>query len=198
MKRTNVAIFASGEGTNAQNIIRYFKNVNSINIRLVISNNFFAKVLVHAEKAGIERVSSNEKYFFESDILVEELKGAKIDWIILAGFLWKISDKVIKAFPDKIINIHPALLPKFGGKGMYGMNVHRAVIDAKETESGITIHYVNEKYDEGKIIAQYKCDIEENETPETLANKVRQLEHEYYPKIIEREIYDCRLEQHIE
>ncbi len=181
----NIAIFASGEGTNAQNIIDYFKDSDKIKVALVVSNSLGAKVISKAEKAHIPVLFSDEKFFFESDI-VHQLKKNSIDYIVLAGFLWKISDAIIKAYPNKIINIHPALLPKFGGKGMYGMNVHKAVIEAKEKESGISIHYVNEKYDEGKIIEQHTCMVSENETSESLAQKIRQLELEFFPKIIEK------------
>jgi len=181
----NITIFASGEGTNAQSIIDYFKNSSSVKIALIVSNKADANVLIRAKKENITTLLLNKFDFFENDSTIQQLNNYKIDLIVLAGFLWMIPESLIKAFPNKIINIHPALLPKYGGKGMYGMNVHNAVIDANEKESGITIHYVNEKYDEGQIIAQYKCAIDENETPERLAKKIHELEHIFYPKVIE-------------
>ncbi len=182
----NIAVFASGEGTNTQHIIDYFKDSKTVKVALVVSNNLSAKVIQKAQKSDIPNMVSDKKFFFESEIIVNELKNFNIDFIVLAGFLWKISDSIIKAFTNKIINIHPALLPKFGGKGMYGMNVHKAVIEAKEKESGITIHYVNEKYDEGKIISQHHCIVSEIETADSLAKKIHQLEYEYYPQAIEK------------
>lgn len=181
----NIAIFASGEGTNAQNIIDYFSKSEKIKIALVVCNKSKANVLNRAKDAGIPTLLIDHKAFYDSDQTIEKLKLAKIDFIVLAGFLWLIPGSLVKAFPNKIINIHPALLPKYGGKGMYGMNVHKAVIEANEKESGITVHFVNEKYDDGKIIAQHICKIGENETPEMLAQKIHQLEYEFFPKAIE-------------
>lgn len=184
--KKNIAIFASGEGTNAQRIIDYFKNSATIRVALVVSNKPGANVLNRAAKEGIATYITDKARFYEGNDTVDTLKAAHIDLIVLAGFLWMIPDRLINAFPGKIVNIHPALLPKFGGKGMYGMNVHRAVIDSKEKESGISIHYVNERYDEGEIIAQHTCEILENDTPERLAQKVQELEHEFFPKAIEK------------
>ena len=181
----NIAIFASGEGTNAQNIINYFSKSEKIKVALVISNKSTANVLNRAKAAGVQTLLINHQMFYETNQTIELLKLAKIDFIVLAGFLWLIPESLVKAFPNKIINIHPALLPKFGGKGMYGMNVHKAVIEAKEKESGITVHFVNEKYDEGKIISQRKCTIDKNDTPEMLAKKIHELEYEFFPKAIE-------------
>lgn len=181
----NIAIFASGEGTNAQSIIDYFKKSDKVKVALIVSNKKDANVLNRAKKENTPTLIIDKYSFFESDETINKLKSLNIDLIVLAGFLWMIPPTLIKVFPEKIINIHPALLPKFGGKGMYGMNVHKAVIDAKEKESGISIHYVNENYDEGKIIVQHKCKVDENETPETLANKIHELEHNFYPKVIE-------------
>lgn len=186
MIHKNIAIFASGEGTNAQQIIDYFKNSEKAKVILVCSNNANANVLNRANASKIETHLLHKKEFYENETTVSFLKDKKIDLIILAGFLWMIPENLVKAFPHKIINIHPALLPKFGGKGMYGMNVHKAVIDAKEKESGISIHFVNEQYDEGKIIAQYTCTVTEKDTPESLATKVHKLEHEHFPKTIEQ------------
>lgn len=182
----NIAIFASGEGTNAQSIIDYFKNSSDVKVVLIVSNNANANVLNRAKKENITTLLLNKTDFYEpnNNPVIEQLNNYKVKLIVLAGFLWMIPSSLIKAFPKKIINIHPALLPKFGGKGMYGMNVHKAVIEAKEKETGITIHYVNEQYDEGRIIAQYKCSIDENETAESLANKIRELEHKFFPETI--------------
>lgn len=183
----NAAIFASGEGTNADNLITYFKNDTRIKIKLVITNKDTAGVIKRAEdhKKTVQ-IISKEALTNYTDKIIEFLKGEKIDLIILAGFLLKIPEKLVKAFPDKIVNIHPALLPNYGGKGMYGMKVHEAVIANKDKESGITIHFVNEEYDKGRIILQAKCAIDANDTAESLAKKVHALEYEYFPKAIEK------------
>ena len=183
----NTAIFASGEGTNAENIIKHFNNDSRIKIKLVITNKGDAGVVVRAEKykKNVQIISREALNNYTAKI-IEFLQGEKIDLIILAGFLLKLPEAFVKAFPNKIVNIHPALLPKYGGKGMYGMNVHNAVIENKETESGITIHFVNEEYDKGEIILQQKCVVDANETPETLAQKIHDLEYAYYPKAIEK------------
>lgn len=182
----NIAIFASGEGTNTQNIIDYFKTSDTVNVSLVVSNKATANVLNRAKRAGIPTLVISRSDFYESDHTIRALKAAHIDFIVLAGFLWMIPQNLIQAYPHKMINIHPALLPKFGGKGMYGMHVHNAVIEAGETESGISIHYVNEHYDEGKIISQHRCNITKEDTPETVAAKIHQLEYEFFPKAIEK------------
>jgi phosphoribosylglycinamide formyltransferase-1 len=183
----NAAIFASGEGTNAENLFSYFANDPRIKIKLVVTNKDDAGIVTRAEKykKNVQIVSKAalENY---SNQLIEFLKVEKIDLIILAGFLLKIPGAFIKAFPDKIINLHPALLPKYGGAGMYGMNVHRAVIENKETESGITVHFVNEEYDKGKIILQASTAVLDTDTAESLAKKIQQLEFEYLPKAVER------------
>ncbi|WP_317898383.1 phosphoribosylglycinamide formyltransferase [Aurantibacillus circumpalustris] len=183
----NAAIFASGEGTNAENLFIHFANDPRIKIKLVVTNKDDAGIVVRAEKhkKNVQIVSKAalENY---SDKLIEFLQVEKIDLIILAGFLLKIPEAFIKAFPNKIINLHPALLPKYGGAGMYGMRVHTAVIDNKEKESGITVHFVNEEYDKGEIILQVKTLVTENETPESLAKKIQQLEFEYLPKAVEK------------
>ena len=183
--KKNIAIFASGEGSNAQNIIEYFKDSDRVNVAVVVSNKKDANVLKKAASAHIPTLVINREDFYSTDNTIEYLKQMRVEWVILAGFLWMVPDNLIKQYSHRIINIHPSLLPKFGGKGMYGMNVHKAVIDAKEKESGITIHHVNEKYDDGEIIAQYKCVINKGDTPETLSEKIRALEHQYYPKVIE-------------
>jgi phosphoribosylglycinamide formyltransferase-1 len=183
----NVAIFASGEGTNAENLFKHFANDPRIKIKLVITNKDTAGVIRKAEqyRKTVQIVSKEalEKYSMQ---LIEFLQVEKIDLIVLAGFLLKIPQEFIRAFPGKIINIHPSLLPKYGGKGMYGIKVHTAVIENKEKESGVTIHIVDEEYDRGDIILQAKCAIDEGETPESLSQKIRQLEFEYLPKAIER------------
>lgn len=183
----NAAIFASGEGTNAENLFKYFANDPRIKIKLVVTNRDDAGVIARARKYN-KNVQIVSKAALENytDKLIEFLKVEKIDLIILAGFLLKIPLKFIEAFPDRILNIHPALLPKHGGKGMFGSNVHKAVIQNKELESGITIHYVDGEYDNGDIIIQARCPVTPEDTPETLAEKVRQLEFEYLPKAIEK------------
>ncbi len=180
----NLAIFASGGGTNAENIANYLKGNKEVCVKLILSNKKDAFVLERAKDLGIPSHIFSRQDFYETDQVVNLLESHQIDWIILAGFLWLIPDNLIKAYPNKIINIHPALLPKFGGKGMYGTRVHQAVVDAGEIESGITIHLVNEKYDEGKILFQASCEVEKNETAESLAAKIHQLEHTHFPKVI--------------
>ena len=184
MKR--IALFASGNGSNAQRIIEFFKDHNKISIELVFSNNPGAYVLERAKNLSVEAILFNRHEFYETDKILKILLERKIDLIVLAGFLWLIPKYLLDAFENRIINIHPALLPKYGGKGMYGMRVHEAVIAAGEKESGITIHYVNEKYDDGQIIFQAKCPVEDSDTPESLAEKVHQLEHRYFSGVIER------------
>lgn len=179
----NIVIFASGAGSNAQKIIDYFKENKKAKVVLIVCNNEKAGVLSIASRENIPLLAVERKRFLETGY-IPEITSYKPDIIVLAGFLWKIPEIIIHAFPSKIINIHPALLPAFGGKGMYGMAVHRAVIGSKAKESGITIHFVDEKYDHGKIILQEKCTVDENETPESLANKIHQLEHENYAKTI--------------
>jgi phosphoribosylglycinamide formyltransferase 1 len=180
-----IAIFASGSGTNAENIIHYFRNNPTIKVECIASNVKKAKVLQRARKYNIDTLIFDRKEFYTSDKIVKTLKDNDITHIVLAGFLWLVPENMIKAFEGKIINIHPALLPKYGGKGMYGAHVHETVIANSEKESGITIHYVNPKYDEGNIIFQATCIVEENETPESLAEKVHRLEYLHYPRVIE-------------
>ncbi|NOZ45595.1 MAG: phosphoribosylglycinamide formyltransferase [Chlorobi bacterium] len=182
---SKIAIFASGSGTNAENIIKYFKNYSLVEISIVLSNKKDALVLKRAKNLNTETIAFNKKQFNETNEIVDLLINKKIDLIVLAGFLWLIPDNLIQQFPNKIINIHPALLPKYGGKGMYGKFVHESVLKNKEKESGITIHYVNSKYDEGKIVFQSKVIIEPNDNAGSLAKKIHQLEYKYYPKVIE-------------
>lgn len=183
----NAAVFASGEGTNAENLFKFFANDTRIKIKLVVTNKDTAGIIARAEKYKKNvQIISRESLENYTDQFIEFLKLEKIDLIILAGFLLKIPPAFVKAFPNRIINIHPALLPKYGGKGMYGNKVHSAVIENKEKESGITIHLVNEEYDKGEIILQQKCEVLENDTIDTLAQKIQKLEHEHFPKAIER------------
>jgi phosphoribosylglycinamide formyltransferase-1 len=184
----NIAVFASGAGSNTLRIIEHFKDNCSVFVKLILCNKPDAGVLQIADDHRIEKILLEKEAFFHSDFYVHLLKEKKIDLIILAGFLWKIPVNIIRAFPEKIINIHPALLPKYGGKGMYGKHVHEAVIAAKETQSGITIHLVDEQYDHGKHLLQAECSVTENDTPDTLAEKIHALEHRYFPETIERYI----------
>ena len=182
MKR--IVIFASGSGTNAENIIRFFNHTKTAKVTKVMCNNEYAKVFDRCKMLEIKCLHFNKEQFYDSNIILNALKE-EADYIILAGFLWKIPQNIIDSFPNKIINIHPALLPKYGGKGMYGMNVHKAVAENKETETGITIHYVNANYDEGAIIFQAKTALIEEDTPEIIAEKIHILEQRYFPRIIE-------------
>lgn len=184
----NVAIFASGNGSNAQKIIEYFSGNSHIKIALVLSNKKDAFVIQRAKKLNIPSFAFTASELKDTTKIQDKLKEYKIGFIVLAGFMIKIPDTLIKMYSGRIINIHPALLPKYGGKGMFGEHVHQAVINAKEKESGITIHFVNESYDEGKIIFQARCEVKENDTPEKLAAKIHELEHRYYPEIIEKVI----------
>lgn len=181
-----IALFASGAGSNARAIIDYFRKRPFVKVALIISNKPQAGVLDIATKENIPTITIAKERFFKGDSYIPDLKSGKIQWIILAGFLWKVPAALIEAFPGKIINIHPALLPNYGGKGMYGHFVHEAVIAAGEQKSGITIHYVDELFDHGAHIFQAYCDIEPGETPEMLAKKIQVLEHRHYPEVIER------------
>ena len=181
----NIAIFASGTGTNTENIIQYFQQKKTAKIVLIVCNNPQAGVLKIATVNNIPSIIIQKEKFFKGDAYLPELKTAGVNFIVLAGFLWKIPSLIINEYRDAIINIHPALLPKFGGKGMYGNFVHEAVLSAKEKESGITIHFVDEFYDNGKTIFQVTCPVYENDTTETLAKRIHELEYTYFPKVIE-------------
>lgn len=183
---TNLAIFASGAGSNAQKVIEHFRNHSSACVALIVCNNSGAGVLKIATAENIPFIIIEKEKFFRGNGYTDELKQRQIDFIVLAGFLWKLPDELIKAYRGKIVNIHPALLPKYGGKGMYGHHVHQAVIDNKEEHSGITVHYVDEIYDHGKTIFQAVCPVLENDTADTLAQRVHLLEHEHYPVVIEK------------
>ena len=180
-----IVVFASGSGTNAENIILHFNEKKSGTVVAVLSNNPNAKVLDRAKKLNVPTVVFSKEELSTDEVL-QKLISFQPDLIVLAGFLLKFPQKIIAAYPDKIINIHPALLPKYGGKGMYGMNVHRAILDNKDAETGISIHFVNEHYDEGNIIFQEKVSITDCITPEEIAEKVHELEHKYFPEVIEK------------
>ena len=183
--KKRIAIFASGSGSNAQKILEYFKDHSSVEISIILSNNSDAYVLQRADNFEIPTHVFDRDEFYHSDSVLNLLTNLQIDLVVLAGFLWLIPKSLIHAFPNRIINIHPALLPSYGGKGMYGNHVHQAVLKAKEPESGITIHYVNERFDEGEIIYQAKYRIEPDDTIELIQFKGQQLEHLHYPKVIE-------------
>ena len=178
-------IFASGNGSNAQNIIKYFKNNLNIEVQAVFCNKPNAKVLDKAKAESVDTFVFNKSELQNREVVLAKLQDLSPDLIVLAGFLLKIPDFIISSFEQKIINIHPALLPKYGGKGMYGMHVHEAVVNDKETETGITIHYVNEHYDEGAIIFQAKCEVLGTDTAEDVAEKIHELEMEHFPKVTE-------------
>ncbi|MFN6019450.1 MAG: phosphoribosylglycinamide formyltransferase [Bacteroidota bacterium] len=182
----NIAILASGAGSNAQKILEHFSDRMDIAVRLIVSNKQEAGVLNIAKVASIDTFVVTRDSFYSSTDLLIELNKRNIDFIVLAGFLWLIPPYLIQHYPDRIINIHPALLPKYGGKGMYGHFVHEAVHLAKDNHSGITIHYVNEKYDEGSIVFQERCEILPSDQPEDIAKKVQVLEHLYYPTVIDQ------------
>jgi phosphoribosylglycinamide formyltransferase 1 len=185
MKKNNVAIFASGSGSNAENISRYFKDHPSIEVKLFLTNKPDAPVIERAGRLGLPIFVFSREDFYNSTLVLEKLRDFDIDYIVLAGFLWLIPDYLLAGFRGRMINIHPALLPKYGGKGMYGAHVHRAVIENGEKESGITIHFVNEEYDAGDIIFQAKYIIKKGETPESLAEGVHSLEYKHFPQVIE-------------
>ncbi|TDT46139.1 phosphoribosylglycinamide formyltransferase-1 [Maribacter spongiicola] len=185
MKTKKIILFASGSGSNVENIANYFKLRNDVTICCVLTNKSDAKVIERCNRLEINALFFNRQAFSKSDFILNMLQSLEPDLIVLAGFLWKIPEAITNAFPNKIINIHPALLPKYGGKGMYGMNVHNAVKEQQETETGITIHYVNAQYDEGAIIKQAKAPIAINDTAEDIASKVHQLEYEYFPIVID-------------
>lgn len=180
-----ILLFASGAGSNVENIIQYFKNNDNISIVGIFTNNLHAKVLERAKHHDIPSLVFNKTELNES-VVLKKINELQPDLIVLAGFLLKFPEDIVAAYPNKIINIHPALLPKYGGKGMYGLNVHRAILENKEKETGITIHYVNEHYDEGEFIFQQKVNIEDCDSPEAIAVKVQELEHEHFPKVIEK------------
>jgi phosphoribosylglycinamide formyltransferase-1 len=181
----NIAILASGSGSNAQNIAEYFKGNEQVSINAILTNKKDAFVLERAEKLNVPSYIFNRNSFYNTDEVLDILNDKKTDLIVLAGFLWLIPENILKKYNKRIINIHPALLPKYGGKGMYGMNVHNAVKENGDEETGITIHVVNDKYDEGDVVFQAKCEVVSEDTPDTIAEKVHKLEYEHFPKQIE-------------
>ena len=183
--KKRIAIFASGSGSNAQKIMEHFKRSNDAEVALILTNNSDAYVLQRADNFEVPSHVFDKKEFYQTDRIIQLLKNLNINLVVLAGFLWLIPENLLKAYPNKIINIHPALLPKFGGKGMYGDKVHSAVLEEKELESGITIHFVNEAFDEGEIIHQSKFKIEKGDDLKMMKFKVQQLEHQHFPKVIE-------------
>jgi phosphoribosylglycinamide formyltransferase-1 len=188
MTKKRLSIFASGSGSNAEKFFEHFRNHPKIEIVSVFTNNKSAGVIERANRFDIPYHVHNRTYWETGEEIIKILKEEKVDFIVLAGFMLLIPEQLVKVFSDKIFNIHPALLPKFGGQGMYGSNVHKAVKAAGETESGLTIHFVNEHYDEGKIIFQEKCQLEPTDSAEDIAAKVLKLEHKNYPKVVEQEV----------
>lgn len=183
---SKIVIFASGNGTNAENIIKYFQDSPVARVVAVFSNRKSAKVLRKAHDLKVKSLYFDREALYKSNEVLHVLQDIQPDLIVLAGFLWVFPKNILEAFPDKVINIHPALLPNYGGKGMYGAKVHEAVINNKDEESGISIHYVNDKYDEGKIIFQSKTKIDTSDTPDSLAQKIHQLEYKHFPEVIEQ------------
>lgn len=182
----NIAIFASGTGSNAKRIIEYFRDNEAVGVKLVVSNRPDAPVLAMARENGVETMVIRRQQFYGDQTLLAVLETHAIDFIILAGFLWLMPAYLVEAYQGRMVNIHPALLPRYGGKGMYGMNVHRAVKASGDTVSGITIHYVNEQYDDGDIVFQARCTVDPADSPEDIARKVQQLEHRYFAPVIEK------------
>lgn len=188
MKR--IVIFASGSGTNAENLIKFFHNRDNASVIQVLTNNPHAKVIDRCNNLKTSCLAFNRTAFYKTTHVLDILKNSNPDIIVLAGFLWKFPEVILNAFPNKVINVHPALLPKYGGKGMYGMHVHNAVVANNETETGITIHYVNEHYDEGAIIFQAKCEVLKSDSTEDVAAKIHELEMEHFPKVVEKLLND--------
>lgn len=184
----NIAVFASGSGTNAENLIRYFERSDTARVTLLLSNKPEAYALIRARKLGVPARVFGRDDFYGSDRVLEKLREARIDYVVLAGFLWLVPPAIVDAYRGRIVNIHPALLPGYGGKGMYGGRVHEAVIAAGERESGITIHRVNEVFDSGDTLFQARVAVEPGDTPESLAAKVHELEYKHFPSVVEAEI----------
>lgn len=186
-----LAILGSGNGTNAQQISEYFAGRTDVEVACIIYNKKDAYIAQRAKNLGIEARYFGRADFYENGHVLDYLRSKQIDWVILAGFLWLVPEAMLDAYPNRIINIHPALLPKYGGKGMYGHHVHEAVVAAGEHESGITIHIVDENYDRGTILEQARCNVTPDDTPDTLAAKIHLLEKEYFPRVIDRTIHAC-------
>jgi phosphoribosylglycinamide formyltransferase-1 len=190
-KPIRLAILGSGNGTNAQQISEYFAGRDDVQVVSIIYNVKDAYIAQRARNLGIEARYFGRKDFYETGAVLDYLHQKQADWVILAGFLWLVPQPILDAYPQRVINIHPALLPKYGGKGMYGHHVHEAVVAAGETESGITIHIVDENYDRGTILEQARCSVTKDDTPDTLAAKIHLLEKEYFPRVIDRAIHAC-------
>lgn len=184
MKMSRIAIFASGSGTNAENLIRYFRTKGIAKVELVLCNVPGAGVISRAKSSGVETMVFTREEFYHSDRIVVLLKDREIDLVVLAGFLWLVPEPLLETFQGRVVNIHPALLPRYGGKGMYGKYVHQAVIESGDTESGITIHHVNQAYDDGDTIFQATCPVEPGDTPETLAARIHALEYKHFPVVV--------------
>jgi phosphoribosylglycinamide formyltransferase-1 len=184
----NIAIFASGSGSNAENIVKYFQDKNEARVKLILTNNKKAYVIQRAKKLKVPLVTFDRDTFYKTRKILQVLQDKSIDFVVLAGFMWLVPDYLVSAYPDRIVNIHPALLPRYGGKGMYGERVHQAVIDNQEEKSGITIHKVNERYDEGQIVFQAECPVLPGDAPADLAKRVHELEYEHYPEVIFKEL----------
>lgn len=180
-----IAVFASGNGSNAQAIAEYFNKRNDARVTVILSNRKDAFVIQRAANLSIPAIVFNRSEFYDTDKITNYLIDIKIDLVVLAGFLWLLPPSLVKAFPNRIVNIHPALLPKFGGKGMYGHFVHEAVVESGDTESGITIHFVNEYYDEGQIVFQAHCNVDRSDTADSLAAKIHELEYAHFPRVID-------------
>jgi len=193
--KKRIVIFASGSGTNAQNVIQYFQQGEIAEVVLVLTNKKDAKVIERAKNLNVESLFFNKSELLDEKGVLQVLKDINPDLIVLAGFLLKFPESILNNFHNRVINLHPALLPKYGGKGMYGHHVHQAVIESGEKETGITIHYVNENYDEGKIIFQKSTPLSDRDTPETVAEKIHQLEYNYFPKVIESVLQSIETEQ---
>ena len=191
--KKNIIIFASGSGSNAQRLLEHFEHHPQIRVAALFSNNPKAYALKRAETFHVPALLFSRDEFYNSDNVLEQVKAFNPDLIVLAGFLWLVPQNLLQAFPDKIINIHPALLPKYGGKGMHGINVHTAVVQAGEAQSGITIHRVNEEYDKGEFLLQEYCPVHPGDTPEELAARVLQLEHKHLPEVVEKLLLEKQL-----
>lgn len=191
----DIAIFASGSGTNAQKLIEYFSTSKTAKVKLILSNRAEAFVLERARKFSIPAMVFDREDFYERGTVLRTLLDNDIYFIVLAGFLWLVPHEILQAYPRRVVNIHPALLPDYGGKGMYGSRVHRAVIENREKESGISIHYVNDRYDEGDIIFQARCAVRPDDSPESLAERIHSLEHKHYPRIVEELVLAAQNEE---
>ncbi|MFT5780086.1 MAG: phosphoribosylglycinamide formyltransferase-1 [Crocinitomicaceae bacterium] len=188
MTRTQIAILASGTGSNALNLIRYFSHHRHLEVAFVLSNKEDAPVLAAAEELGVPVYHQSNAQVSDGELLKRFCADRDVNWIVLAGYLRKIPVELIRAYPEKIINLHPSILPNYGGKGMYGANVHKAVLAAKETQSGISIHFVNEEFDKGRMIAQFYCPLDEKDDVSSLSAKISYLEQSYLPKVVESTI----------